>query len=758
MVKSTNPIMVDYLASSESLDAIVERCHNKNQYLELIFAKLTKEIHKEKIDLELLASIDKAILNGHPDTSLYLLFIAIAISYNNIHLLFHNAHSLISIGLSLNQDEIQPVVKALFTQHRANIYRRQGNMKECIRLMGESISFIDKNNPRYVVILNNTFFMIALQGKLKEYGKYQIYSYQWSTKNDDFLYPTELKIENAIITGNFVEGNSLVKEYKEKTKEEIPFRFKQIINTLQILSGDFNESNYQDKPFKCLVNSYKYLSMGKFEEAKKWHDLLVKEKIKRPILNDYFSFHLELCLGNKGMAKLLLQEKKQKGDDFYIDDLFYGRLQLLENDLIGADQSFARLIENVNRYDAVNRLNFELQFAKEMKLPDVLRLMNGWKPMEGSQHIKISDDMPVAMLPKIKEENILIGKSNQIKQVKNLVKKYAKLAAPILVTGETGTGKELVSRAIHDEGLHPKEPFLAINCGALTDSLLQSELFGYEAGAFTDAQKQRKGIFEAAGKGTVFLDEFGDISPKLQVSLLRVLESNEIRLIGSTVNRKIECKIVIATNVDLSNAVVNKKFREDLYFRLTKFEIKLPALRERREDLPELIQYFLDLNGNSTQRKKLSSELLNKLFLYQWPGNIRELKNEIDRLYILNPDVDILDVEHFDFSHLQNDFELEVKKSFKSTAIKRKEQGNDVNDLESINRILQKGFPVETRHNLIKELFKNYTKLTRTQIMEFANISTTTATKDLQFLIDSGFIVRRTPTKSSRTDYFELVN
>ena len=310
--------------------------------------------------------------------------------------------------------------------------------------------------------------------------------------------------------------------------------------------------------------------------------------------------------------------------------------------------------------------------------------------------------------------------------------------------------------AIHDEGMYPDEPFLAINCGALTDTLLQSELFGYEAGAFTGALKQRKGIFEAAGKGTVFLDEFGDISPKLQVSLLRVLESNEIRLIGSTTSRKIECKIVIATNVDLQSAIQAKKFREDLYFRLAKFEIKLPALRERTEDLPDLIQFFLDRNSSSQGSKKITSRLIEKLKQYHWPGNIRELKNEIDRLYILNPDVESLDVNHFDFSHLQGHHVPEPNSPVKESVVVDSQVSAAKED--PMLKILQKGFPVETRHNLIKDLFKKYKKLTRSQIMEIANISTTTATKDLLALTKAGFIVRRTPTKSTRTDYFEIVN
>jgi transcriptional regulator with PAS, ATPase and Fis domain len=350
-----------------------------------------------------------------------------------------------------------------------------------------------------------------------------------------------------------------------------------------------------------------------------------------------------------------------------------------------------------------------------------------------------------------------VGKSKVIQNIKNQVTKYAKLKDIVLITGETGTGKELVARAIHEEGSQAKEPFLAINCGALTDTLLQSELFGYVAGAFTGAQKERKGIFESAGKGTVFLDEFGDISPKLQVSLLRVLESNEIRLLGGTVNRQIECKIVIATNVNLHHAVEEKKFREDLFFRLARFEIKLPTLRERMEDLPELIQYFLDRNKGSTdQSKSITNDLLVALSAYQWPGNIRELKNEIDRLYILNPDSDLLGIKHFDFMHLQGYSSNELKLQSIKTNIESNIQNSETKEDPHL-RIIQGGFQMERRQTLLKELFEKYKKLTRKQVAEISKVGTNTATKDLQSLCDSGFIVRRTPTKSTRTDYFEIL-
>jgi transcriptional regulator with PAS, ATPase and Fis domain len=297
--------------------------------------------------------------------------------------------------------------------------------------------------------------------------------------------------------------------------------------------------------------------------------------------------------------------------------------------------------------------------------------------------------------------------------------------------------------------------------GALTESLLQSELFGYVAGAFTGAQKERKGIFEAAGKGTVFLDEFGDISPQLQVSLLRILEANEIRLIGGTTTRQIECKIVIASNVDLYQAVQDKKFREDLYFRLARFDIKLPPLRERPSDIPKLIEHFLENKYSDSKVQKISDRLLKTLSEYRWPGNIRELKNEVERLKILHSDKELFDLEDFDFSHLQG-----VVPNFTKIKEDRVEENfielkpikpiKDVED-DQITKIIQRGSKVIQRHEFIFNLFRKYKKLTRSQIMEVANVSPMTATNDLKTLCEAGIIEQKTPTKSVRSHYYILV-
>lgn len=754
---NTHPVVNSYLNSSEPIYTILKKHHDKNNYFDVVFLEIVEEVNSKDLKPELLLKIDKAVTDGHPDPNFYMLFIVTSILYLGLYNQFEKANSLCSIGSSLSQEKIHQVIKAYFIQAQARLKRYESNLIQSLKFMEESMSLIRKTDFRYNVFWVNFSSLLAHQGKLKENAKF-IEGLQEPITTIYKHREYDARLVNCLFTGNDQEGSQIfdtLKIYYENNKDNNFYRFTIYKDILKIISGDFYDGNYESIPFQFLARCNQSLSMGKIEEAVKYHqELLASDwpKVYMKSFVDYIPIHIELCLGKKGMAKFLLQEKIKKGDVSYLDDLFLGRVQLLENDWEGANQSFLRLIENINRFDAMKRLQYELQFAKEMKLSTIMALINGRTSFEKAPTQKFKAESISFSNVEGKGVKTFIGNSEIINGVKNLIIKYAKIKSPILVTGETGTGKELVAKAIHEEGLFEKEPFLAINCGALTDSLLQSELFGYVEGAFTGAQKARKGIFEAAGKGTVFLDEFGDISPKLQVSLLRVLEANEIRLIGGTKTIKIECKIVIATNVDLHRAVVAEKFREDLFFRLARFEIKLPALRERKEDIPDLINHFLWVGSrDDSKQKTLSAELLSALVSYRWPGNIRELKNEIDRLCVLNPNIDRFGLEHFDKDHLQD----EIISSESSITPKVKSSG--MPDNQTVLNVIQRGFPIEQRHNQLKQLFLQYKKLTRSQIMEITKVGPSTATKDLLALQNAGYIIRRSPTKSPRTDYFEYI-
>jgi formate hydrogenlyase transcriptional activator len=232
----------------------------------------------------------------------------------------------------------------------------------------------------------------------------------------------------------------------------------------------------------------------------------------------------------------------------------------------------------------------------------------------------------------------LIGNSHALEAVLDDVKRVAPTSSTVLIQGETGTGKELIARAIHNISPRYGRPFIKLNCAAIPLDLLESELFGHEKGAFTGAIAQKLGRFELADKGTLFLDEVGDIPPSLQPKLLRILQEQEFERLGSSRTHQVDVRLVAATHRDLAGMVRNGEFRSDLYFRLNVFPVQLPPLRERREDIPALVAHFVELLGRRIGRQinHIPEETMLDLCSYDWPGNIRELQNLIERALILS--------------------------------------------------------------------------------------------------------------------------
>jgi two-component system response regulator PilR (NtrC family) len=231
----------------------------------------------------------------------------------------------------------------------------------------------------------------------------------------------------------------------------------------------------------------------------------------------------------------------------------------------------------------------------------------------------------------------IIGRSPQMQAVYQMIETVAATASTVLITGESGTGKELVARAVHNMSNRTASPFVSINCGAFTETLLESELFGYMKGSFTGAVSNRKGLFEAAEGGTIFLDEIGETTPAMQVKLLRVLQERSIRRVGGLEEIPVDCRVVAATNRDLAQMVEDGTFRNDLYYRISVIPIEMPPLRARRTDIPELVRHFLAKYSAAAGRNSLeiSEEASRYLDSYDWPGNVRELENTIERAVAL---------------------------------------------------------------------------------------------------------------------------
>jgi transcriptional regulator with PAS, ATPase and Fis domain len=256
--------------------------------------------------------------------------------------------------------------------------------------------------------------------------------------------------------------------------------------------------------------------------------------------------------------------------------------------------------------------------------------------------------MELQASPRLKEEsaeatsamNPLVGNSLKMRQIHSLISKVADSNSTILITGESGTGKELAARAIHELSPRREQPFVPVNCGAIPEELLESELFGHVRGAFTGAVNSRQGRFQLANGGTLFLDEIGEMSPKLQVKLLRVLQERQFEPVGSDRAVQVDVRVVAATNRDLHVAVREGKFREDLFYRLNVLPVHLSALREREGDIALLIKHFLALHGLRKAKRvaRVEPEAMLVLEKYRWPGNVREVENLVERLIVLNED------------------------------------------------------------------------------------------------------------------------
>jgi len=264
----------------------------------------------------------------------------------------------------------------------------------------------------------------------------------------------------------------------------------------------------------------------------------------------------------------------------------------------------------------------------------------------------------------------IVAKSRRILEIVDIIKDVADTTATVLLTGESGVGKEVFAKAIHKLSSRADKPFIKINCAAIPEELLESELFGYEKGAFTGANTTKKGKFELANGGTIFLDEIGDMPLLLQSKLLRVLQEKEIERLGSSKTIKVDVRIIAATNKNLEKMVQEGTFREDLYYRLNVIPIHIPPLRERKEDIPLLIYYFVDKFSNLYGKKlTISKELVDLLIDYDWPGNVRELQNTIERMVILSKS------EKLDFKDLPADIRRKLKDKSNRKEVSLKVQG-----------------------------------------------------------------------------------
>jgi Nif-specific regulatory protein len=305
----------------------------------------------------------------------------------------------------------------------------------------------------------------------------------------------------------------------------------------------------------------------------------------------------------------------------------------LENEVLGALSSDRLFEEGVSLEEDVRLLSIIASMIAQ-----AVRLRQSAQE-ERTRLLEENLRLQTALKEQFRPSNI-VGNSKGMRVVYELIAQVSKSDATVLIRGESGTGKELVAHAIHYNSLRASRPFIKVNCGALPESVVESELFGHEKGAFTGAIATRKGRFELAHGGTIFLDEIGDLSPATQIKLLRVLQEKEFERVGGTITIKTDVRVITATNRNLEALIAEAKFREDLYYRLDVFPIHVPPLRERKTDIPLLADFFIEKysRANHKQVRRIATPAIDMLMTYHWPGNVRELENCVERAILLTSD------------------------------------------------------------------------------------------------------------------------
>jgi DNA-binding NtrC family response regulator len=530
-----------------------------------------------------------------------------------------------------------------------------------------------------------------------------------------------------------------------------------------------------------LKDSHEALRLARIEAQK------LRGSIMDVGFDSYSLIRAELAARNADSAIRILKAREARGNRHYLDDFFYSRAHLLLNERKEAATRFAQALHSLARYHARARLDFELKMACELEDGNVIWLTQAadhillkQNPAQTEKPLVACDDLRgVSPFPhdaasvSLPGMNMILGSSTAISAIRETITRFADIDAPVLITGETGTGKDLVARALHEGSRRRNHPFTPVNCGSLTETLLESELFGHERGAFTGADRAAKGLFEETGQGTILLDEIGDITPRLQATLLRVLETGEIRAVGSAKTRKIHCRILIATNVDLEQLTYENRFRKDLFFRLQRLLIHTPSLRERRGDILLLARHFLDSGRRIGVHATMAKDLRDALRAYDWPGNVRELKNVVERMRLMHSDKLSYHLDDIDAKLLKSvrpplsplsgptpsetsappfpDAREPLREFSPPTRPANPQKPPDDNA-----RKLRKGKSMLRRLDQLRALFDRHKKLTRGEVADIMDVSANTATKYLQSLCDDRYIHRIEPSASTRSHYFIL--
>jgi DNA-binding NtrC family response regulator len=702
-----------------------------------------------------------------------------------------DAEALIHRARTLVSEDTHSEVTAAVTLAESILADTTGDKTRREKLLRSILQEVPAHSPRRKYYAWELALLMALQGRGVE-SKEQIKELTWQC-NDRFPLLRVLLVQfiDAIETGRVKDALFLRPKLTPVTQAANLLAMARISyrgyeELLRLMDPDREKNRPPPPGLPSWTHVADNLLSGQTETALRLARLETKDTLRSIFGSGFDSFSLiraELSAGHRDGALRLLKMREARGNSHYLDSFFLARASLLEGNRKMAALHFGATLKAAEFYKAEGRLDFELLLAHELKQADVIdlsRRAGRSTPAHPPAHPPARPSPPAGPGPKetASGPGMLLGQSSSIAAVREAIRRFADLDAPVLITGETGTGKDLAARALHDISTRREAPFTPVNCGSITESLLESELFGHERGAFTGAEKANRGLFEETGGGTILLDEIGDISPRLQATLLRVLETGEIRAVGSARTRKINCRIVAATNADLDRLAEEGRFRRDLLFRLQRLGIYIQPLRERKDDILVLARRFLDTGRDIGLHATISPELADALREYDWPGNVRELRNVIERMRLMHSDKLSYTLEELDLKFRPNgmrsdasprpprepepDESREKEMQEPPSAARRadpassqREPASPTTD-EEVRRILESGNSTLRRQERLRTLFLQYEKLTRSEVIKILGVSPNTATKYLKTLCEEGFAERVTPTASSRTHYFVL--
>jgi len=539
------------------------------------------------------------------------------------------------------------------------------------------------------------------------------------------------RIKLRIELGRFAEADALLAEAERHQPPLLPSLMCEYLRALGDLhAGRFDETRARISRVLAIPNEYQMCTQGVFL------DILLRADLasRRP---------------ESARRTLLLLDREENRPDLHMDWI---RLYLLEGNEARATDHLRALLSHAPSERA---LLASLRSAYELSAYQLERL----RLLAASAPEAPNDRKPVAVPHSNGSEAVFIGESAAAAAIREQLARLAPVETAVLITGETGTGKEVVARLLHRLGPHPDQPFIPVNCGGMSESLIESELFGHLKGAFTGATREHDGLFVAAAQGTILLDEIDAMPPRLQNSLMRVLEDYDVRPVGGTRFRHVECRVIAASKGPLEEAVRAGSFREDLYYRLARLHIHIPPLRERPEDILPLAKHFLRrLYGDF--EVVLGKDLQKAMSEYGWPGNVRELKNELERIAVLAGDSAVLGAELFETGRRRKagGAREEGRGEAQGAGILRP-RPSGLAPLASPLAPPAPGLPLgpghtQSRRRRLLELFSQYDRLTRKEIIHLLGCSPGTATADLRGLEQEGLLRRVQTSNHLRTSYF----